>query len=63
MELLPIVPAEKLINHDHFQLLRSETAELKAAIETVNRRMDRLFYAMISMPVVTVGLLRLTDSL
>lgn len=61
MDFLPTVTNDQLAT-DQFELLRRELTELKSEIREVHKRIDRLFYALVSVPVLTVGLIRLVES-
>ncbi len=70
MDYLPTVTNHHLSTTDQFELLRRELSEFRAEIRSetksefqrVNDRIDRLFYALVSVPVLTVGLIRLVES-
>lgn len=67
MDYLPTVTNDHLATTDQFELLRREMwefkSEIKSEFQRVHDRIDRLFYALVSVPVLTVGLLRLVESL
>jgi archaellum component FlaC len=62
MDFLPTVTNDQPATTDQFELLRRELSELKSEVREVHTRIDRLFYALVSVPVLTVGLIRLVES-